>query len=71
MHVSICMGMSIEEVRDQFDLPRLQAFNRYTEKFPPQHILVAAYFGFPKEKPKQPDDNDLAALMAEFEQVQR
>ena len=65
------MGMSIEQVRSEFDLPRLQAFNRYTEKHPPQHILVAAYFGFPKEKPKQPDDSDLAALMAEFEQVQR
>lgn len=63
--------MDIETVRAQFDIPRLQAFNSYTEKFPPEHILVASYFGFPKEKPKQPEENDLAALMAEFQQVQR
>lgn len=63
--------MTIEDVRDQFDIPRLQAFNRYCEKYPPQHILIAAYFGFPKEKPKQAEDNDLAALMAAFPEVQR
>lgn len=71
MHVAITTGMSIEEVREQFDIPRLQAFNSYCERFPPQHVLVAAYFGFPKEKPKQATDDDLAALMAEFQQVPR
>lgn len=71
MHVAITTGMDIETVREQFDIPRLQAFNSYCEKFPPQHVLVAAYFGFPKEKPKQPDDNTLAALMAEFQEVKR
>lgn len=71
MHVAIATGMSIEEVRNQFDIPRLAAFNAYTEKYPPQHVLIAAYFGFPKEKPKQPEDADFAALMAEFPQVQR
>ena len=41
-------GMDIETVRDQFDLPRLHAFNSYTGKFPPLHVSVsklAAYFG--------------------------
>ena len=40
--------MDIETVREQFDLPRLHAFNNYTGKFPPVHISVAklaAYFG--------------------------
>lgn len=63
--------MDIETIRTQFDLPRLRAFNSYTEKFPPQHVLIAAYFGYPKEKPKAPDEQDLAALMAEFAQVPR
>jgi hypothetical protein len=71
MHLAITTGMSIEQVREQFDIPRLEAFNSYTEKFPPQHVLIAAYFGFPKDKPKEPDDQDFAALMAEFAQVQR
>jgi len=71
MHVAITTGMDIESVRQQFDIPRLEAFNAYTEKFPPQHILVAAYFGFPKEKAKAPSEDDLAALMAELSQVQR
>ncbi len=71
MHLVMTTGMDIETVREQFDIPRLIAFNAYTEKYPPQHILIASYFGFPKEKPKQPDEGDLAALMAEFEQVQR
>ncbi len=71
MHVSITTGMSIEQVREQFDIPRLKAFNSYTEKYPPQHLLIASYFGFPKEKAKQADDATLAGMMAEFQQVQR
>lgn len=64
--------MSIEEVREQFDLPRLDSFTKYSAKYPPQHVLVAAYFGFGKEeKPKPMDDNELAAVMAAFPQVQR
>jgi hypothetical protein len=64
--------MSIEEVREQFDLPRLESFNKYSEKYPPQHVLVAAYFGFGKEeKPKEATNEELAAIMAAFPQVQR
>lgn len=35
--------MTLNEVKEQFDLPRLEAFNKYTRKWPPQHILVAKY----------------------------
>lgn len=63
--------MDIETIRTQFDIPRLRAFNQYTERLPPLHVLAAAYFGFPKEKPKAPDEQDVAALMAEFAQVAR
>jgi hypothetical protein len=71
MHVAITTGMSIEDVRDQFDIPRLEAFNSYTEKFPPQHILIAAYFGFPKDKPKPATENDIAAMIGNFSEVPR
>lgn len=72
MHVAITMGMSVEQVREQFDIPRLLAFNRYCDKFPPQHVLVAAYFGYPKEQPKAAaDDEGMAKLMAHFAQVAR
>jgi hypothetical protein len=64
--------MDIEAVREQFDLPRLEAFNKYTKQFPPQHMLVAAYFGYGKsQKEAKPDDKDLAALMAAFPEVTR
>jgi hypothetical protein len=72
MHVAITMGMSVEQVREQFDIPRLQAFNRYCEQFPPLHVLVAAYFGYPKAKPQSSDsEEDMAKLMAQFAQVAR
>jgi hypothetical protein len=68
--VAITTGMTFEDVRNQFDIPRLAAFNSYTEKFPPQHVLIAAYFGFPKEKPKA-DESSFSDLMAAFPQVPR
>ena len=72
MHVAITLGMSVEQVREQFDLPRLQAFNRYCQKFPPLHVLVAAYFGYPKASPQPAaDEADMAKLMAQFAQVAR
>ena len=72
MHVAISLGMSVEQVREQFDIPRLQAFNRYCEKFPPLHVLVAAYFGYPKDKPQAAADEEaMAKLMAQFAQVAR
>ena len=72
MHVAITMGMDLEQVREQFDIPRLRAFNQYCEKFPPVHVLVAAYFGYPKEQPRvAADEEDMANLMAQFAQVTR
>ena len=62
-------GMDIETVRTQFDIPRLTSFNKYTEKYPPQHILIASYFGFGKDKPKA-EDNDIAELLSQIPQRQ-
>lgn len=62
--------MSIEEVRNQFDLPRLKAFNNYSKQYPPTHVLIASYFGFGKPSadtktiPTQSPDND--AALAQF-----
>ena len=72
MHVAITMGMTVEDVREQFDIPRLQALNNYCEKFPPQHILIAGYFGFPKEKKiASESEADLAAAMMQMQEVKR
>lgn len=64
-------GMSVEQVRSEFDIPRLQAFNKYTEKFPPSHVLIAAYFNFGKEPQPKEQDNDFSQLMAAFPEVRR
>ena len=41
----------------------------YTRQFPPQHVLVASYFGFgkPEEKATEADNEEfINALMAAF-----
>lgn len=63
--------MTLEQVREQFDVPRLIAFNRYCERFPPQHTLVAAYFGFGKPKKQENDPAEIAAIMAGMREVPR
>lgn len=55
--------MSIDDVREQFDIPRLEAFNRYSEKFPPTHVLIASYFGFGKETEKTSNEDEIAQLL--------
>lgn len=60
--------MSFEEVRNQFDMPRLTALNKYNERFPPFHVLIASYFGFGKEVASN-NDADVEALLASFPQT--
>lgn len=43
-------GMSLREVRDDFDIPTLKGFNRYWEYSPPMHVLMAHDMGFKKPK---------------------
>ena len=57
--------MSIEEVREQFDLPRLQAFTEYSKRFPPLHIMIAGYFGLGK-KDEPADDEFINELLVMF-----
>ena len=45
MHLVISTGMTIEQVRSEFDIPRIEALNKYHAKYPPLHIMVAAYLG--------------------------
>jgi len=61
-------GMGIDEVKSQFDFPLLNAFNAYSERFPPQHVLIAGYFGFGKEVVTNKPE-DVEALMASFPQT--
>lgn len=37
--------MSYEQVREQFDLPRLEGYTNYTTEHPPLQSMVAAYLG--------------------------
>lgn len=61
------MGMTINDVKDQFDFPMLKKFNEYCEEYPPQHILVAAYLLGDKKskkvKGKKNNDAQLIELM--------
>ncbi len=41
--------MSIETIRAEFDIPRLQAFKNYTKAHPPVHVMIAAYLGITTE----------------------
>lgn len=64
-------GMTLEQVRDQFDLPRLASFNKYSEKFPPSHVLIASYFGFGKSEPKPENNGEaIADLLSQIPMVQ-
>lgn len=37
-----------DQAAEQIDFPRLQSFNRYWNKFPPIHKMIASYFGIGK-----------------------
>ena len=67
MHLAISTGMTIEEVREQFDLHRLNAFNSYSRQYPPLHVMVAGYFGICN--PPGSQDDDLAQLIATLPQT--
>lgn len=58
-------GLDFDQVRDQFDLPRLKAMNKYWENYPPIHIMIAGYLGIkPSEKaPELSNDEHLIQLM--------
>lgn len=67
MHINACTGMSLNDIADQFDLPRLDALYAYHKKFPPLHIMVAAYLGAGESKPtSQQNQPDLFAELAQF-----
>ena len=60
-HLVVSTGMTWEEVREQFDVPRVKALNAYLEQYPPVHQLVAAYVG---HKPKkESSERDLEQLI--------
>ena len=62
--------MTWEEVREQFDIPRVGAMQRYWVENPPLHQLVAAYLGF-KGKPTVTTESDLAELLMTIPEVNR
>lgn len=54
-------GMGLEQVRSEFDIPRLEAFGRYTAQWPPIHILLAGFMGL-GQAPAKPDKSQEEAL---------
>lgn len=61
--------MSYSEIGEQFDLPRLHALNAYHKKYPPTHILVAAYMGAGEAgKPAAESQPDLLQVLQQFPQ---
>ena len=67
-HLVISSGMTWEQVREQFDIPRIGAMQRYWTDNPPLHQLVAAYFGY---SGKKQEDQDLSTLLNSIPEVKR
>lgn len=72
------MGKDYEYVRDQMDLPRLQALNEYQMKFPPADIgvqrlcrILEAFMGIEDSSDPQQEDaeeDDLEEMLNTFPQ---
>lgn len=67
-------GMTYDEVLDQLDLPAVQGFTRYWERYPPVHVMVASYFGIPSDsssssKARSNSDDDIAKLLEQLERT--
>lgn len=61
--------MSLEEVREQFDLPRLYAFTQSCRKYPPQYLLIASYFGFGESTTQEATEDDTADFIQQLMQA--
>ena len=42
------LGWTWDDAENQMDFPRLSTFNKYWNKNPPVHKMVAGYFGISK-----------------------
>lgn len=68
----VCTGQTWEEIGQQWDLPRLEAWNVYNRDHPPLHIMVAAYLGVKPKKPRGDDrKNDLMGFLKKLGAKQR
>lgn len=56
------LGYTWDYVEQHIDLPRLAAMNRYWDKHPPVHIMVAAYLGYGDESVEHGSMDELAAM---------
>ena len=47
-----CTGQGWSQIDTEWDIPRLEAWNRYSRSHPPTHLMIAAYLGVkPEAKP--------------------
>jgi hypothetical protein len=61
--LSASLGWTWEYIDSEMTLPRLYSLNKYWERHPPTHILLAAFMGV---KPKEKKELSLDELIAEF-----
>ena len=67
IHLAISTGMSIEEVREQFDFPRLIAYNKYAKKNPAVHLMLSNFLGYnTPEEPKVSDEESTQEFISQL-----
>lgn len=59
-HLIACTGWTWDYIAENVDLLRLETLNRYWDKFPPLHVMVAAYLGLKPQESKT--TNECAGL---------
>jgi hypothetical protein len=67
-----CTGQTWQEIGRDWDIPRLDAWNRYSRDHPPLHLLVAAYLGVKPKKSRGIDrSKDLMGFIQAMGAVKR
>lgn len=51
-------GWTIDYVLENIDFPTLKTINKYLEKNPPLHVMIASYFGLYDKNKKSNKNND-------------
>lgn len=50
-HLAMSTGWTFDQIGEEFDIPRIEAMNKYWLKHPPVHIMVASYLGVKDTEP--------------------
>lgn len=50
-HLAMSTGWTFTQIGEEFDIPRIEAMNRYWLKHPPVHVMIASYLGVKDTEP--------------------